>query len=131
MSTNTMPRTVSALSSIELDSYRKSLNNRKKIKSNSLTRLTHARKVARRAAMILRKQFGIMEVVLFGSMTNPSLFHSRSDVDIAVWGLTGNAYYRAVGILQSLDPEIGVDVIAFEEAPPALQEVIRRDGKPL
>lgn len=131
MSTNTMPRTVSALSSIELDSYRKSLNNRKKIKSNSSTRLTHARKVARRAAMILRKQFGVMEVVLFGSMTNPSLFHSRSDVDIAVWGLTGNAYYRAVGILQSLDPEIGVDVIAFEEASPALQEVIRRDGKPL
>jgi len=81
--------------------------------------------------MILRKQFGVTKAVLFGSITFPSLFHSRSDVDIAVWGLTGGAYYRAVGVLQSLDPEIGVDLIAFEDASPALQEVIRRDGKSL
>lgn len=126
-----MPRTVSALSSAELDSFRESLANRKKIKSYSSTRLTRARKVARRAAVILRRQFGVKEMALFGSITVPSLFHSRSDVDIAVWGLTGKAYYRAVGILQSLDPEIGVDVIAFEEASPTLQEAIRRDGKPI
>ena len=126
-----MSRTVSALSPIELDSYRKLLNTRKTIKGHSLTRLSRARKVARRAATILRKKFGVKKAVLFGSAASPSLFHSRSDVDIAVWGLTDVTYYRAVGVLQSLDPELGVDLIAFEEASPALQEVIRRDGKEL
>jgi predicted nucleotidyltransferase len=124
-----MSRTVSALSPVELDSYRKLLGNRKKIRSHSSTRLTQARKVVRRAATILRKQFGVKKVVLFGSAVSASLFHSHSDVDIAVWELSGSAYYRAVGILQSLDPEIEVDLIAFEDASPALQEVIRRDGK--
>ncbi|MDO9300730.1 MAG: nucleotidyltransferase domain-containing protein [Anaerolineales bacterium] len=126
-----MSRTISVLSSTELDSYRKALHSRKSVKRVSSARLVCARKVARRAASILRKQFGIKEVVLFGSTAKPALFHSRSDVDVAVWGLAGSAYYRAVGILQSLDPEISVDLIAFETASPALQEVICRDGKPL
>jgi predicted nucleotidyltransferase len=93
--------------------------------------LARARKIAREAASILRKQFGVQEAALFGSTVKPVLFHSHSDVDIAVWGLDGSEYFRAVGILQSIDPEISVDLVAFESASPALQSVIRRDGKAL
>lgn len=125
-----MSQTVSVLSSAKLDSYRKALHARKSVRS-APARLTRARKVARKAASVLRQQFGVQEVVLFGSTVKPVLFHSHSDVDIAVWGLGGSEYFRAVGVLQSIDPEISVDLIAFESVSPALQAVIRRDGKAL
>lgn len=129
--TTVLSRTVSNLSPAELDVYRKALRNRKRVKPLASARLTRARKVARKAASILRKQFGVEDVVLFGSVVKPVLFHSRSDVDVAVWGLDERLYFRAVGVLQSIDPEISVDLIPFETASPALQEVILRDGKPL
>lgn len=125
-----MSQTVSVLSPAKLDSYRKALHARKSVRS-APARLARARKIAREAASILRKQFGVQEAALFGSTVKPVLFHSHSDVDIAVWGLDGSEYFRAVGILQSIDPEISVDLVAFESASPALQSVIRRDGKAL
>ena len=125
-----MSQTVSVLSPAKLDSYRKALHARKSVR-NAPARLATARKVARKAASVLRKQFGVKEVVLFGSTVKPVLFHANSDVDIAVWGLAGSEYFRAVGILQSIDPEISVDLVAFESVSPALQAVIRHDGKAL
>ena len=124
-------RTVSQLTPAELDLYRKALRSRKHVKSLASERLTRARKVARKAASILRKQFGVENVVLFGSVVYPKLFHSRSDVDIAVWGLNEHDYFRAIGALLGIDSEIGVDLVVFETASPAMQAVILRDGKPL
>ena len=124
-------RTVSQLTPAELDLYRKALRSRKRVKSLASDRLTRARKVARKAASILRKQFGVENVVLFGSVVYPKLFHSRSDVDIAVWGLNEHDYFRAIGALLGIDSEIGVDLVVFETASPAMQAVILRDGKPL
>ena len=59
---------------------------------------------------------------------HPALFHRRSDVDLAVWGLDEKDYYRAVVSLLSLSPEIEMDLIEVERARPALQAVIERDG---
>ncbi len=126
-----MTRTVSTLSSVKLASYRKALHARKSVKKGVPARLTQARKVARKAISILRKKFEVEKVVLFGSIVKPALFHSRSDVDIAVWGLDESKYFRAVGVLQGIDPAFSIDLISFETASPTLQEVIRRDGKAL
>jgi len=131
MQTNLTSRTVGNLSPAELDFYRQALRKRKRVKTLAPERLACARKVAHKAASILRKQFGVEKIVLFGSVTQPKLFHCRSDVDIAVWGLDERLYFRAVGILQSIDPEIGVDLIEFEFASPRMQETILRDGRPL
>ena len=131
MSVDMLSRTVSQLTPAELDFYRKALRSRKRVKSLASERLARARKVARKAASILRKQFGIEKVVLFGSAVYPKLFHSRSDVDIAVWDLDDRDYFRAVGTLLGIDSEIGVDLVVFETASPAMQAVILRDGKPL
>ncbi|MEP7135177.1 MAG: nucleotidyltransferase domain-containing protein [Chloroflexota bacterium] len=122
---------MSALHPVDLDVYRKVLKSRKLPKSLAVARLKQARKTVRRAVLTLKKQFGVKKVVLFGSMINPSLFHSRSDIDIAVWGLKGREYYRAVGVLQALDTEIGIDLIAYEDASPSLRKVIRIEGKVL
>ena len=122
---------MSALHPVDLDSYRKALKDRKTPRSLVSARLKQARKTARRAVSTLKKQFGVKKVVLFGSVIHPSLFHSRSDIDIAAWGLKGREYYRAVGVLQALDPEIGIDLIAYEDASPSLRKVIRAEGREL
>ncbi len=122
---------MSALHSVDLDVYRKALRSRKTPRRLAGARLKQARKIARRAASILKSKFGVKKVVLFGSLVRPTLFHSRSDVDIAAWGLKGREYYRAVGILQALDPEIGVDLISYEDASPSLKKVILAEGKAL
>ena len=126
-----MTRTISALLPAELDVFRTALRTRKPRRSLASARLKRARSLARRAATILKKQFGVKKIVLFGSLIHPTLFHSRSDVDIAVWGLRGREYYRAVGVLQSLDTAIGIDLIAYEDASPSLKTVIRREGREL
>lgn len=122
--TTTLHRTVGELTPAELEFYRQALRKRKRVKRQAPERLKRARKVARKAAKILKEQFGVEKVVLFGSTVQPSLFHIRSDVDLAVWGLDEYKCFRAVGVLQSLNPEIGVDLIEFEFAAPNMQEEI-------
>jgi predicted nucleotidyltransferase len=126
-----MDRTVSKLSPADLASYRRSLKRRQQVKRPSNARIQKAYEVAYRAASILKNQFGVKKVVLFGSIGYPHLFHTHSDIDLAVWDLTGREYFQAVGVLQSLDPDFKIDLISFDGALPALQEVIRRDGKEL
>lgn len=126
-----MFRTVSELSPTELDFYRNALRKRKRVKTSAPVRLARARKVVRKAVSILREKFNVKKIVLFGSVAKPKLFHSRSDVDIAVWGLAGRDYFRAVGMLQSIDSEISIDLIDFDLASSHMQDVIHREGKPL
>jgi len=127
-----MSRTVSTLAQTDLDLYRKALRDRMEAtRSYADSRLKKALELASRAASILKEEFNVKKVVAFGSIVNPRLFHAHSDVDIAVWGLAGRRYYRAVGILQSLDAEIAVDVVAFEDASKSIQETILREGKEL
>ncbi|MBI3163729.1 MAG: nucleotidyltransferase domain-containing protein [Chloroflexi bacterium] len=129
--TTTLHRTVSELTPAELEFYRQALRKRKRVKCQAPERLIRARKVARKAAKILKEQFGVKKVVLFGSTVRPRLFHIRSDVDLAVWGLDEKEYFRTLGVLLGIDYEVGVDLIEFEFAPPSMQKVILRDGKPL
>ncbi len=124
-------RTVSDLTPEELEFYRQALRKRKRVKCQAPERLKRARKVARKAAKILKEQFGVEKVVLFGSTVQPRLFHIRSDVDLAVWGLGENLYFRAASRLLDIDPEISVDLVEFEFASPTMQEVILRYGKSL
>lgn len=86
-------------------------------------------KLARTAASLLKKEFGAAQVAIFGSLVQPKLFHRRSDVDLAVWGLDESEYYRAVSRLLSLDPDISFDLIEVEQASLRLQEKIEREGQ--
>jgi uncharacterized protein len=127
-----MSLTIDSLTSAELERYRKALKSRPGVtKTQADSRFKKASEVTSQAASLLKEQFGVKKVLVFGSLVHPHLFHAHSDVDLAVWGLAGREYYRAVGVLQSLDPEIGVDLIAFEDASPSMQETIMREGKEL
>jgi len=94
----------------------------------SAWRREQAWRVAHRAARLLKEQFGARRVAVFGSLTRKSLFHPRSDVDLAVWGLDERVYYRAVSRLLSLDPSVSVDLVEAETARPALKAAIEREG---
>ena len=72
--------------------------------------------VAQQAAALLKQEFKATKVALFGSMLSFSQIHERSDVDLDVWGLNSQDYYRAVGCLLALDSKIQVDLVQVELA---------------
>ncbi|MDX2216703.1 MAG: nucleotidyltransferase domain-containing protein [Oculatellaceae cyanobacterium bins.114] len=84
--------------------------------------------VARQAADLLKQNFKARKVVLFGSMLSFDLIHERSDVDLAVWGLAPQDYYRAVGCLLALQPGILIDLVEVESAPTRLLTEIEASG---
>jgi uncharacterized protein len=62
------------------------------------------------------KQLGATKVVLFGSLLDES-FHEQSDMDLAVWGLPENLYFRAVAQLQGI-AGFEVDLVEAQNAMP-------------
>ncbi len=112
-----------------MQGYIRGAREHKRRRDNKLEeRLTRAREVAEAGAKLLREKYGATQVMLFGSLTGISVFHSRSDVDLAVWGIPEGDYYRAVADLLILDADIQVDLVAFEFARTALQEFIQSQG---
>jgi predicted nucleotidyltransferase len=87
--------------------------------------------VARQAADLLRCEYGVDRVTLFGSLVRSELFHARSDIDLAVWGLDEKHYYRAVARLLALDPAFEIDLVMGEEIPASLLEGIEKEGTAL
>lgn len=112
-----------------LQTYRQSAQEgQRHLQEQMQTRLELGWKVAHQAAEILYSEFGVTKVVAFGSITQEGLFHSHSDVDLAVWDLPEHLIFRAIGFVQSVHPSFSVDVIVYEEASPGLKSVIDRDG---
>lgn len=125
-----MAKTALSLMPEEVESYRRAASlNKPKRQGDIKARRLRAWRVARKAAKILRSEFGVEKVMVFGSLVHPTLFHERSDVDLAVWGLQGREYYRAISVLLDIEPSINIDLIAFDDARRALQDVILRDGR--
>ena len=124
-----IPKTAAALTPAEILRFRDNLKSRKVfISARTQLRLDKARQVAVRAASILKTEFSAVRVVIFGSLVAPELFHNRSDIDLAAWGIKDREYYRAVGVLQSIDTEFSIDLIDFEDASCELQKTILHDG---
>lgn len=127
-----MARTALSLTSKEIESYRRAaLLAKPKRRDDLKTRRLRSWRIARKAAKILKTEFGAEKVVVFGSLVHPVLFHDRSDVDLAVWGLKGREYYRAVSVLLDIEPTVSIDLIAFEDARRPVQDTILKDGRKL
>ena len=84
--------------------------------------------VAQQASEMLKREFKVRKVALFGSMLSVDNVHERSDVDLAVWGMSSKDYYRAVGQLQGLSPDISVDLVEAEAVPLRLLREIEATG---
>lgn len=111
----------------QLEKYRRSAREREIARNKQLVaRRERAWELAHQAADLLKKEFSVTRVVLFGSLLHTELFHEHSDIDLVVWDI--QHYYRAVARLLDLDPEINFDLIPIEDAKPVILELIEREG---
>jgi uncharacterized protein len=79
-------------------------------------RQRHGWEIARRVAALLKADFGAQRVVLFGSMLNSETMTWHSDLDLAVWGLSPEAYLRA-GVAAEKGHGFSIDLIDAQSAP--------------
>jgi predicted nucleotidyltransferase len=85
------------------------------------SRRQQAQQAAEVCIRVLKEQFGVRQVYLFGSLAGQSPWHSRSDIDLAVEGLAPDKYIPALSTLWGLLPEgLELDLITLETAPPEL-----------
>ena len=120
---------MTTLSQTKLAQYRTTAQARQRLAEMQVAeRLARATVVAQQAAVLLKERYQVAQVAVFGSLVHPALFHAHSDIDLAVWGLAECNYYRAVGELQALNPEFGIDLIRVEEASVLLQQTLAQES---
>ncbi|MGK7893110.1 MAG: nucleotidyltransferase family protein [Xenococcus sp. (in: cyanobacteria)] len=100
----------------------------KKREKSRLVKLEERRKrglkIAKEGAKLLKKQFGITTVILFGSLLTDK-FHETSDIDLAVSDLPPKCYFKAVGCLLALG-EFDFDLVEISQARPEIAKAIAK-----
>ncbi len=86
---------------------------------------------ARKVAQMLKDDFGVGRVVLFGSLLNHEHMDDHSDIDLAVWGLANEqetqAWIAANDVLSPYDfPPI--DLVPIEKAYSHIKKAIETEG---
>ncbi|NKB18209.1 MAG: nucleotidyltransferase domain-containing protein [Pseudanabaena sp. CRU_2_10] len=87
--------------------------------------------VAQQGAALLKTDFAVSRVWLFGSALRRDRIHAESDVDLAVQGLEEAQYLRAVGRLLDLHGGVSIDLVTIEDASTSLRDRIMLEGKEL
>jgi predicted nucleotidyltransferase len=104
-------------------------------KARMSTKLAGRRRLAiataRKAARLLREEFGAKEIILFGSLARRGGFTLFSDIDLAVRGIAPERFFEAVGMVIGLSVEFKIDLVELETCSPAMLRSIQKDGKPL
>ena len=84
--------------------------------------------IARRAAALLKEEFGATRVVVFGSLAHGAWFHPHSDIDLAAEGIPPERFWRAGCRLEEIAEGFEIDLVALETASPSLRETIEKEG---
>ena len=121
-----MGKTVSQLTPEELKQYDPTRNLKQGLDPE---RWARAQAALPKILELLREQFGVERVRVFGSLIDKDRYTRWSDVDIAVWGLAPEQYYRAVEAVNDLAEDIKVDVIDFPRCHSlTLKQIIEEEG---
>ncbi len=122
-------KTVKDLSLEEVAQYRQSYKEREKQKKLKLgERYKEAWETARRVAEILYGRYRAKKVAIFGSLRSSELFNEWSDIDIAVWGIEPELYYKAVAETISLSPIFKIDIVDPDDCSESLKRLIEKEG---
>ncbi len=117
------------LSPDKIAHYRQAALQRQKQEEAELSRRRQlAWQIARQAAQLLRQEFNVSRVVVFGSLARQGSFNRWSDIDIAAWGIAPENTFRAIGAMMDLQAEISVNLVDVNTARPSLLAAIERDG---
>jgi uncharacterized protein len=89
--------------------------------------------IARQCAKVLKEQFGVSKVVLFGSMLDVESIFEDSDIDLAVWGLPSDLYWKAWCAVDNVVLQSGydfppVDLVDVNDAKPHILDAIEQEG---
>ena len=90
--------------------------------------LHRAWQVAHKIAALLYEQFDDVQVVVFGSLTEPLGFTKRSDIDIAVSGLSPDMYEKARQKVMNTDSGFKIDIINFDTSKGRFRERIKQQA---
>ena len=91
-------------------------------------RFRRAWEIARKAAQLLYQDFAARQVAVFGSLTQSQRFTHWSDIDLAVWGIPNEQFFKAAARVLDLDPEFRIDFTDAESCGVRLQRRIEQEG---
>ena len=121
-----MAKTVSQLTPEELKQYDPTRNLGKGLDPE---RWARAQARLPKLAALLRKQFGAKRVKVFGSLVDKGRYAKWSDIDLAVWGIAPEQYFKVVGAANDLSPDINVDLVEPETCSSlTLKRIIKEEG---
>ena len=132
-----MTLTALELSPRELKKYHplETIRRRKVVKGADRIALAKRRRravaTARKAAELLRREFGAKKVFVFGSLARRGGFTPWSDIDIAAQGIPSKQFFEAVGTISGLSPEFKIDLVDIEACPISMRKTIQTEGKSL
>ena len=127
-----MPRTAKELSPEELQQYRLRFNQHFQNRDPVDEALLHrAWKTARQVAVMLYENFEATQVAVFGSLAERDWFSEQSDIDIAVWGLPPNSYFRAVSETIGFSREFKIDLVRFESCKEVFRKRVQSQAIPI
>ena len=92
-------------------------------------RRRRAVRLAKQAAVLLRRNFNAQRVVAFGSLAKRGGFTQWSDIDLAAWGISPDEFYKAVAVVTGLSTDFKIDLVDANTCRPSLRAAIERDGK--
>ncbi len=124
-------RTAKDLSPEKLAEYRRRLDQHfqnREVNEGLLQRAWHT---AHRIASMLYEDFDATQVAVFGSLAEPKAFSKWSDIDIAVWGIPNDKYFRASSIASDISGLFKVDLVDFESCKGPIRERIQRQLIPI
>ena len=102
----------------------RTIEEERKIKTRSRTGWVFARK----AAKLLKSEFGADKVFVFGSLLHESSFTLWSDIDLSASGIAADKYYAAVAAVSDLSSSTKIDLIDLESCRPSLRDTILKEG---
>lgn len=101
---------------------------KKKIEDSMLAaQVDEARSIAHKVAEELKQRFGAKRVVIFGSLARGD-FGTRSDIDLAAWGVPPSKYFRAVAFATGFKSTWKIDLIDADDCSYSLREAIMHEG---
>ncbi len=83
--------------------------------------------VAKAIGMGLFDKFKAKKVVLFGSLAKNKMTKS-SDIDIAVWNIPNDLFYKAAAFATGYSNKWNVDLVDFDDCKESLKKAILAEG---
>jgi len=83
--------------------------------------------LARKAATLLKSEFGAEKVFVFGSLLHESSFTLWSDIDLSALGIAVDKYYAAVAAVSDLSSSARIDLVDLESCRPSLRDTIYKE----